>query len=96
MPDLQQSVGHPPSVYHCSFSELLYCFAITALLWVLHALWSLPPPALPASLGHVVSPSQGGLAKALLMPPLVRDFSQWAGAGSAAFSTKQETVTAKE
>ena len=77
-PNLQQSIGHLPSVYSCvpcSFRGLVYCCTITVLWWVLPAIWFLPLPTLPAS-GYVMCPSLGGLTKCLLMSPLVRRFSQ--------------------
>lgn len=63
VPAPQQSVGHPPSAHGCvpcSFSGLFYCFTITILLWVLHAIWSLP-----ALHRWEMSLSPGRLAKSL-------------------------------
>ena len=95
-PVLQQSMGHPPSVHSCiccSFSGLFYCFTITILLWVLHAIWFLPLTALPASHRCKMSLSPGKLPKSLLGPPLVRGSSQEAEPGPATVGPEHEAVT---
>lgn len=51
--------GHLPCVdsrVPCSFGGLFYCCNIPALLWALHAIWSLPLTPLPAP-GQAMSPS---------------------------------------